>query len=264
MVNTLVIVPNPVINVNYFDNKQLISQRREVKMIIGSLEKIDHAIENNLSMSTLEQNKLTMNNHPALCMWIGHTYALKFYYNCIVRKINSNQTFNYSPYLPNTNNNITDSDSDDEFYLYDIDESLVNVVDCHFDGVNTYFNGNFNKYSFPSWFTFPPFYMAHRAFLYLKDPIKYSFLYCQQLEPYLKKGFLWPSRTGNVIYTNWCMDYLEDLSLSVPAKHRYTYDETVKWLQNPNINPKTGRKIKQNGTLHKEYMDAAVGHGLIR
>lgn len=280
MVNTLVIVPNPLINVNYFDIKQLKSQRREVKTIIESLEKIDYVMDNNLSMNSIVHSKLTINNHPAVAMWIGYTYALKYYYNCIVRKINDTKTFRYidssniSSNSTNTSTNSTtniiseivviDSDSDDELNLYNIDESLVNIVDCHFDGISTYFNGTFNKYSFPPWFTFPPFYMSHRAFLYLKDPIQYSFLYCPELEPYLKKGFLWPTRTGNNIYIKWDMNYLEDLSLSVPAKHRYTYEETIMWLQNPSFNPKTGRKIKENGTLHKEYMEAAVGHGLIR
>ena len=242
MVNTFIVVPDPYTNAKYLDRNRLNSQRREAKMIIDVLEKIDYAVANGLP---LDYSLLPWGNHPATKMWVGYTNPLKVYYNCIVKRWIE---LGYENNMP----------------LYEIDENQYHVVPCYFDGVRTYFNGVFDQYAFPPWFSFPPFYMSHRAALFLKDPVFYSNLYTEDLKPYLTRGYLWPKNNGLEIYINWNLNYLEELGTGIPAKYRYSVEDTKRWLCSPFVNPKTGRSIKENGTIYREYKEAAIGHGLIK
>lgn len=59
------------------DYKRLNKQRVEARQIIKLLEKYDQGED---------ISKLPWGNHPAVRMWIGHTLALKVYYNEIVKE----------------------------------------------------------------------------------------------------------------------------------------------------------------------------------
>ena len=242
MVNTFVIVPDPYVNPRYLDRNRLNSQRREAKQIIDVLEKIDYCKQFNIS---LDHSSIPYGNHPATKMWIGFTNALKVYSNCVIRRW---KELGYENNLP----------------IYELNETLYHVVPCHFDGIRTYFNGVFDQYAFPPWFSFPPLYMSHRAALFLKDPVFYANLYTEDLKPFLTKGYFWPSNHSFDVYVNWDNKLLEEFGTGIPAKHRLSVEDVLKWLSNPLINPKTGRSIKENGTIYKDFKEAAIGHGLIK
>ena len=59
------------------DYKRLGKQRVEAMQIINLLEQHDNGED---------ISKLPWGNHPAVRMWIGHTEALKLYYNIIVQE----------------------------------------------------------------------------------------------------------------------------------------------------------------------------------
>jgi len=242
MCNTFVIIPDPALNPNYLDNSKLIIQKRDALKILSILENIDNAKLNNkyFSMAFISPNEIN-----AVKMWIGYTNALKVYYNYIIERIN---------FLGLDNKDVT----------FDIDNSLYNVVPCYLENGKAIFNGEFNDYSFPPWFSYPPFYMAHRSFLFLNNPVYYAQFYCEDLMPFLNYGFLWPSNCDSSIYITWSFSYLEAIKASVPAKYKYTLEEIQRWIYNNKVNPRTLRKIKEGSRIYKDLVNAAIGHGFIR
>lgn len=234
MVNTFVVKEDLVENARYLDGNRLNKQRIEAKEIIDILESLD--------MGIIPEKKGWM-YHPATKMWRGYTNALKVYYNSILREFERRYTGNKMSY-------------------YDIDESLYYINKYMGNG---YFERPFTEYSFPPWFSFPPFILSHRASLIRKDPNYYSKFDTHEVKPYLNYGYLWPSNYDNCIYDNWDMRYLSPIPIcGTPSYFTITRDECIMWLKNPFLNPKTGRTIKPNAKTYKSYIEASHYYGLIR
>lgn len=236
MVNIFIIVPDIYQTAKLLDNKRLGKQRVEAKQIIDILEDYDR---------TGQFNKKAWSNHPAVKSWIGFTNQLKVYFNIIVREW-INRGFN------NT------------MQLYQIDENLFNIIPCNFDGKKaTYDTTKFNKYSFPYWVSFPPFYMSHQAALCRKDPKHYKVLIKPELYPFIDNGYLWPCNVNIECYFNWNFSYHENLSCGCPPVYRISIIDVFKWLVNPNINPNTGRQISNSSQIYLDYKNAMEKHGVI-
>lgn len=234
MVNTFVVDSDLARNASLLDTKRLGKQRIEAKEIIDILESLDRGV--------IPKKKGWM-NHPATKMWYGYTNALKVYYNYILTEFKKRSDHNTMQY-------------------YDIDVSLYYV--------NPYIgNGNFKfpftEYSFPPWFAFPPFILAQRASLIRKSPEIYNDIFnCEEIQPYLQYGYLWPSNHGNYIYTNWDMSYLSPIpTCGTPSHFTITREECILFIQKPYCNPKTGRKISPGAKIYNDYIEACKYYQLI-
>jgi len=232
MVNTFVI-GRRLEYIEDLDYQRLGKQRVEAYQIINILEYYDeHG----------EMPKQGWTDHKVTRMWKGHTKALKCYFNHAVK---------YWIKLGYENN----------MNLYENVD--CEIIQCTFDGRRAIFEKQANKDTFPIWFSFPPFHFSHRAALYMKNPQEYSYLVDDNVKPYIGRGYLWPSDHGNEIYENWSLDYLAPIAEGIPSYWRIEYSLIEKWINNKNINPKTGRAILPGKKTYKEYEDAAKHHGLI-
>lgn len=237
MVNVFVIKPNIYETARLLDDKRLGKQRVEAKQIINALEEFD---------LTGRITKAGWSNHPAVKSWIGFTNHLKVYFNIIVREWCS-RGFN------NT------------MQLYPIDERPYNIVNCNFDGrTSNYDRSQFNQYSFPFWISFPPFYLSHQASLCRKDPKYYKSLLCDTLNPYLNYGYIWPCNVNSNCYIDWNFSYHEDLATSggCPPVYKLSVVDILEWMNNPYINPKTGRQLTNKSQIYLDYCDAMKSHRL--
>jgi hypothetical protein len=173
-------------------------------------------------------------NHPAAKMWIGYVDALKVYCNHIVRE------WVFRGY-----------DNNFEIYKFE-DESAV---------------------LFPWWFVWAPFQLTHKCSLLRKDPDFYSqkFKLTSQEAEFMELGYIWPSNLTNEQISLIQCDKIDPKTLcspigcGAPAKYRWKEDVVSQWLQNPLINPKTGRKINPNAKsgIYQDLMQAAKQYGLM-
>lgn len=236
MVNIFIIKPDLYETARLLDKRRLGKQRVEAKQIIDSLEEYD---------LTGQISKKGWSNHPATKSWIGFTNHLKVYFNIIVREWINRGCQNNMP-------------------LYDIDESLYNIVPCDFDGTKATYDSNlFNEYSFPFWISFPPFYLSHQASLCRKDPKHYKELLCPLLDQFLNNGYLWPSNAPYECYINWNFSFHEPLSCGCPPVYRISTIQVLEWLKNPLINPPTRRKITESSQIYKDFLSAMENHGIV-
>lgn len=232
MVNTFVLGPK-LKYLKKLDYQRLGKQRVEAAQLIDILDYYDeHG----------EMPDQGWTNHTATKMWIGHTNALKTYFNYVVKlwiKLGYENNYEY------------------------FDVPKCEILTCEFDGVTATFSGKANENTFPKWFSFPPFYMSHRAALVMKKPDFYTELFLdEELEPYMGKGYLWPSECSKKMYKNWSMDYLAPLGAGIPPEVRIPIKIIKKWLKNKLVNPETGRAIKKRGPKYNDYKRAAKFHGL--
>lgn len=232
MVNTFVI-GRRLEYINDLDYQRLGKQRVEARQIIDILEFYD------LNGFIPDQGWI---DHKVTKMWKGHTKALKCYFNEVVK---------YWIKLGYENN----------YELYENVE--CEIIRCKFDGKKAIFEKEANENTFPISFSFPPFHFSHRAALYMKNPDYYSYLIDENTKPYIRKGYLWPTDHGKEIYENWSLSYLAPLGEGIPSYWRIEIDLIKKWIQNKEINPKTGRQIQKGKKIYKEYEDAAIFHRLI-
>ena len=236
MVNTFTIGPK-LKYINLLDNKRLGKQRLEAKAIIDILEYYD------------ENDEMPANtawtNHPATMMWVGHTNALKVYFNYVLHFWEKRGFKNNYEY-------------------YDIEREDVEIIKCIFEDNVATFEKKANKDTFPIWFCFPPFYLAQRAALIMKDRDYYEEkLRTPELKPYFLKGYLWPSEHGKSIYKEWDIKYLAPMGTGIPAEYRLDKKMVKVWVENKNTNPVTGRAITESGAIYKDYKRAATQYGYI-
>lgn len=232
MVNTFVLGVK-LEYLKYLDMKRLGKQRVEAAQIISILEYYD------------EHGELPDNgwaNHKVTKMWMGHTKALKMYFNYTVKYwIERGYKNTY------------------EFYE-DVD---CEIIKCRFDGRTAVFEKEATSETFPLWFSFPPIHYAYRAALYMKDPEFYADFVSKKVRPYIGRGYLWPSDHGYEIYEEWNMKFLADPGEGLPSHYRLDFEDVKKWVENKEINPKTGRAIQVGKKTYKDYEKAAIYHGLI-
>lgn len=232
MVNTFVI-GRKLEYLQYLDMKRLGKQRVEAAQIIAILEHYDEFGE--------LPNK-GWANHKVTKMWMGHTKALKMYFNYAV-------TYWIERGYKNT------------YELYENVE--CEIIKCTFDGKRAIFEKEANENTFPIWFSFPPFHYAHRAALYMKDPEFYRELLNEKIEPYVGKGYLWPGDHGNEIYRKWSMKFLAEPGEGLPSYYRLSIDLIKQWVKDKETNPSTGRKIKVGKKTYKDFENAAKHYGLL-
>ncbi len=233
MVNTFTIGPK-LKWIKKLDYKRLGKQRVEAKQIIDILEYYD---ENG------EMPDAGWTNHKVTKMWIGHTKALKVYFNYVVRQwVKRGYKNNYE--------------------YYDVED--CEIIECKFDGTRAKFSKKADENTFPIWYSFPPFYLSQRAALIMKEKDYYEDIFLDdEVEPYMYKGYLWPSDYGKEIYKNWSLDYLAELGSGIPPQYRISKKIIKKWLKDKNTNPETGRSITKTGQIYKDYKKAAKELGML-
>lgn len=224
-------------HIKILDNKRLGKQRLEAKQILNILEYYDkHGIFPNTGWI----------HHKIVKIWMGHTYALKVYFNKVIYYWKERGFQNSYDY-------------------YDVDEESCPIIPCKFDGKTALFEQQANSMTFPLWYSYPPYYLSQRAALLMKDREYYlgQQLLTPEVEPYLLKGYLWPCDHGDKIYHQWNLDYLAPLGSGIPPEYRLDKLSVQQWIQNKSINPVTGRAIQSNGKLYKEYSRAAKIFGYL-
>lgn len=232
MVNTFVI-GSKLKYLQYLDDKRLGKQRVEAKQLIDILEYYDeHGVMPDQGWT----------NHKATKMWIGHTKALKVYFNKTVELwISRGFKNNYD--------------------FYEVDD--CEIIKCKFDGKKAEFEKEANSDTFPIWFSFPPFHYSHRAALYMKNPEYYESFRTKKVIPYIGMGYFWPSDHSNEVYENWNMSYLAEPGEGLPSHYRISRSDAEKWVENKLINPKSGRSIVEGKKMYKDYEKAAMFYGLV-
>lgn len=117
--------------------------------------------------------------------------------------------------------------------------------------------------NYPKFLSFLPLINSHKAALIRKDPIFYKHLKTEDIEPYMKLGYLWPNTSNDDMYINWDFKFLSPMGSGVPPQYRITREIIEKWITNKNKNPITNRNIKQTSKIYKEYETVAKFHKLI-
>lgn len=227
MVNTFVISTDLTQCARQLDYRRLGKQRVEAMQIIKALE----------------GGNPGWSKHPATLMWKDHVSHLKVYCNHMIRE-----------WIRRGYNNT--------MQLYDLDESLYHVVPCDFDGITARFLSPFTAHSFPSWFSFPPFIYAHRAALVRKDPVFYASLLDEEVAKYMYRGYLWPHSLPPNAMEAWDASYLHPVGTGAPAQYRISKEEVLQWMEQPQVNPRTGRAISSTSAIYKGYLQAKEAYEL--
>lgn len=118
-------------------------------------------------------------------------------------------------------------------------------------------------YIFPPFVTFQPFILSHKAALLRKDPEYYKDLMCDDLNQYMRLGYLWPSKVSDQMYIKWDFSYLEKMGSGVPLQYRVSEQNINIWVNNKTKNPITKREIKEKSKIYKDYKIAAKYYKLI-
>ena len=229
MVNTFILSPDINTMFNDLDKKRLNKQKLEAKQII----------ENLICYDETGKFKNNYGNHSATQMWIGYTNHLKVYYNLCIKEWISRGYNNNMP-------------------LYEVEnEEKYHIVNSEFIDNAAYFE-DFNEYSFPPFCSFLPFIMSHKSSLLKKDPEYYAdYANEPDMEDYYLRGYLWPSHHKENFYNEWSLDYLDPIGEGAPSHFRISYELAEQWSLNKEVNPKTGRKIKNCAKIYKQYESAA-------
>ena len=182
-------------------------------------------------INALEKLSNGWTNHPVTIMWKDHIIGLKYYFNCCVEE------WIIRGYV----NNMT---------LYDIpsfeDEKKI----------------------------LPWFYYNHqiqesfKASLLRKDPTYYSaVISCD--ENYMHYGYIWIGKLNpeqiETMKSNIDLPLehiCQKFGSGTPAHYRISKDVCLKWIQNKDINPITGRTIKKTGSVYKDLEQATRGHNI--
>lgn len=217
MVNTFILTDSPVETMKLLDTKRLGKQRVEAFQILSALKVYKENEEQE------EKKTIGYINHPIVKMWIGYTDGLKYYLNCAIDEWISRGYVN-------------------NMLKYDVDSKAI----------------------LPWWVYNRQVQLSHIASLLRKDPKHYRSLQSEETEDYLKTGYIWTC--------NLSEDYVSKLKIGetcnlekvctpigtgAPAQYRYTKEDVDKWIENKNINPKTGRGIKQTGSIYKDLEKAS-------
>jgi len=227
MVITFITSPSLIECARNLDRSRSCKQRLEAKQIIDA---IDNPNGNNKGWR----------NHPCTKMWMGHSGALKVYYNHIVREWIARGYENNMP-------------------LFDIQEEEYIIIPTYFDGVRTFFpvGAVFNEKTFPPWFTWAPLIYSHRAALIRKNPEYYTSMFLDsECSKYLGSGYIWPSKLPATVWEYFDFSMIEPMGAGTPSQYRLSYEEVLEWSKNGLFNPRTGRAIKYGGPMYRDYEKA--------
>ncbi len=159
---------------------------------------------------------------------------------------------------------------------YGFDKGLMYYINCMIDEwVKRGYKNTMKKYDdvcsddLPWWYTNKQIQYANMASLVRKEPeyYKLKFIYPDKYESY---GYIWLSNVNEDIIKKMKKGNEIDLSIlcspigtGAPSQYRYTIDECKQWIKNKTKNPKTGRTIKENGPMYKDYKKASEFYKLL-
>jgi hypothetical protein len=177
-------------------------------------------------INVLEKKRKGYSNHPIILMWADNINGLKYFYNCHIDEWVSR----------GKNNNMVKFDLSNE------------------------------DYSLPWWFSNRQIHLSHMASLMRKDEKFYTPLFSKEegIDEYLKYGYIWTGGLEESVINKMKNNVKQPLDkicaafgTGVPAQYRITKDEVDKWvLSGKKINPKTGRKISESGSIFKDLEKA--------
>lgn len=221
MVITFVTNDNLIDCAKNLDDRRLGKQRVEAKQLIDLLIKKQNG-----------ETKIAWENHPAALMWIGHIDALKIYYNYMVREWISRGFIN-------------------NMELYSINEEHT-LIRSYIDNTGkTHLLPTENKgVVFPWWFIWMPFVCSHRAALIRKDTSYFTKFKDNNIEYFLKRGYVWPDRIKSDIYSE---SIYEVIGTGAPAVYRFPGNLLLKWNIDRTKNPLTNRLIKETANTYQDY-----------
>jgi Pyrimidine dimer DNA glycosylase/2-cysteine adaptor domain len=166
---------------------------------------------------------------PIVRMWEGHVDALKYYFNCCVDEWKKRGYKN-------------------TLEKYEVKEDVV----------------------FPWWFGNKQIHESMKASLLRKDNEYYSQRISLENNEYINYGYIFTNKlteeqvesmkNGVVLPLG---DICSEFGSGVPAQFRISKATSEEWLKDRSRNPKTGRKIKENGKMYKELLIVAEFHKLI-
>lgn len=249
MVNTFILCSDLRESFKLLDNRRLGKQRVEAKQIIDVLLLYDQ-INNDCTTqeqlidlaksNILFENVKGWKNHPATKMWIGHTNALKAYFNlCVKEWISRGKNNTMQLYDINEN----------EFSCY---EYIVQSQADSGDLCGAFVEAE-SKNKFPRFVSFPPLHLSHKASLKMKDAAFYSAF---DVGVYANKGYFWPCNHSPEVYNIWKMEYLAPLGSGVPAQFRVSLDIVIAWRTNKLVNPVSRKHITEKGNIYKDFANA--------
>lgn len=241
------------------DKQRLNKQKVEAKEILDA-SLIDSNIQQNIRRGWI--------NHPAVKMWKGYSNGLRYYFNkiteeCINRGMKNNMQL--YEFTENQLNNIHQETIEE--YLaqkeYIITERQEQI--------------NFDKIILPWWFNWEPLWLSHRASLCRKLPAYYEPIFMEnilsdelttqtqinKLINYLDKGYIWPEKLASTQILNFQPEYCDPIGTGAPAIYRWTLEQVLQWIDEPLINPKTGKKIKESKKgIYADIKKAAELYGI--
>jgi len=98
--------------------------------------------------------------------------------------------------------------------------------------------------TYPWWFDWKPLHQSHIASLLRKDPSYYSTRLTLSDEEYRDRGYIWPiDHNESIKNHDSAYKLCRQVGMGAPATYRWSLAEVKAWITNPNVNPKTGRKI---------------------
>jgi hypothetical protein len=187
-------------------------------------------------VSAADGSKSGYRNHPVVTMWVHHLDALKTFFNICVAEWLGRGKNNNRP-------------------LYDVPADV----------------------SWPWWFGWSPIHYSHQASLLRKDPEHYSqyFLPNDNLPRYIALGYVWPTalyaryehlthnQVLDILITLTPEEMCSPIGTGAPIQYRISQASAQQWVTDPTKNPETGRAIKQDGPLYRDYYKAAEYYGLL-
>lgn len=187
-------------------------------------------IEAKQIIDVIEKGNGGWSNHPVTKMWKDNIIGLKYYFNCCVDEWISRGYKN-------------------TMEKYEIEFTEESDILPWF-----YYNKQTQE--------------SFKASLLRKDTKYYTDkISCE--EEYLKHGYIWigkltneqieKMKKGDVLPLD---EICEKFGSGTPPQYRISKELCEKWQKNKNINPITGRSIKNSGTLYKDYEKASKFYAL--
>jgi hypothetical protein len=171
-------------------------------------------------------------DHPVTRMWINNVEALKYYFNCCV----------------------------DEW----IERGYKNTMEKYS------FDSEIDEVTLLPWFyTNKQIQHSYRASLLRKDSEYYTGKIICDPE-YMMNGYIWISKLNETQIENMknsvelpLSEICEKFGSGTPAQYRISKELCEKWIENKNINPITNRKLKNSGTIYKDFEKASKFYKLL-